>query len=111
MIFWAPRKSCLLFLILQVRIKVMPLGHPCAGRASYIHIKLQTVTHTLWVEMKNSLSLKSNNALASYLLSTIAATNANEVNCSRHSHSCITESIKPITLLVLTGISTHAAAT
>jgi len=63
-----------------------------AGRERYICIKLQTVTHTSWVETKNSLSLKSDDALASYPLSTIAATNTAEANCSRHSHSCVTES-------------------
>ena len=47
----------------------MLLGRPPAGRASYIRIKLQQETHILWVEIKHSLGLKSDDTLASYLLS------------------------------------------
>ena len=54
----------------------MPFGRPHTGKASYIRIKLRQVMHTSWVEMKNSLRLKSDDELASYLLSTI------EVHCS-----------------------------
>ena len=42
-----------------VLVKAMPFGRPCTGRERYVCIKLCTVTHTSWVETKNSLSLKS----------------------------------------------------
>lgn len=49
----------------------MPLGRPCTGRTSYIRIKLQQSTHTQWTEIKSLLGFKSDNELASYLLSTV----------------------------------------
>lgn len=57
----------------------MPLGRPRTGRASYVRIKLRQVTHTSWVEMKNSLRLKSDDELASYLLATIEANRSSRV--------------------------------
>ena len=44
--------------------------HPTVGRPSYVHIKLQKELHTLWIEIKHCLGLKSDNVLACHLLST-----------------------------------------
>ena len=45
----------------------MLCGPPSVGRQSYIHIKLQRDTHTLLLEFKASLELKSGDTLACYL--------------------------------------------
>ena len=46
----------------------MPCGLPSVGRQSYICFKLQRDKHTLLVEFKASLKLKSGDTLACYLL-------------------------------------------
>ena len=61
----------------------MPLGRPCAGRASYVRMKLQLASNAYVYHGKNSLRLKSDDELASYLLATI------EADCSiRVAESC-----------------------
>ena len=48
-----------------------PWGHPSVGREWYIRIKLRKDTHALWVEAKHARKLKSDNALACHLLSSV----------------------------------------
>ena len=50
----------------------MPRGRPSIGRQSYVRIKLQRDTHASWVELKALLKLKSDDALACYLLTSSA---------------------------------------
>ena len=45
-------------------------GRFSVGRASYIRTKLWKETHISWIEMKRSIRLKSDDALACHLLST-----------------------------------------
>ena len=52
----------------------MPLRCPSVG--SYVRIKLQQDTHVSWVELKASLKLKSDNALACYLLTSSGTTSS-----------------------------------
>ena len=49
----------------------MPRGRPSVGRETYIRIKLRKDTHVLWVEAKRARELKSDDALACHLLSSV----------------------------------------
>ena len=61
----------------------MPHGLPSIGRQSYVHIKLQRDTHTLWVELKASPKLKCDDALACYLLTSIVKSQAVAVRIAK----------------------------
>ena len=54
----------------------MPCGRPSVGRQSYVRIKLRRDTHASWIELKASLKLKSDDALARYLLNFSGTTNS-----------------------------------
>ena len=55
----------------------MTHGHTSVGRQSYVRIKLQQDTHALWVELKASFKLKSDDALACYLLTSTGTMGSN----------------------------------
>ena len=46
----------------------MPPGHPNAGRARYIRVKVSEETHEWWVETKRCFQMNSDDALANHLL-------------------------------------------
>lgn len=73
----------------------MPLGCPSVGRTSYTRIKLQKETHILWIEIKRSLGLKSDDALPCRLLNTTVTVsnrrNFTEVNDLNQSHNLVLE--------------------
>ena len=54
----------------------MPHGYPSVGRQSYICIELRQDTHALWVELNALLKLKSDGALACYLLASSGTTSS-----------------------------------
>lgn len=80
------------------------VGHPSAGRAGYICSKLWKEMHTSWIEMKHSLGLKSDDALACHLLNTTVTVstrkNSMEANDLNQSHNLVweTEYISKITI-------------
>ena len=51
----------------------MPRGRPSVGREQYIRTKLRKDTHALWVDVKRARALKSDDALARHLLSSVTA--------------------------------------
>ena len=71
------------------------IGHHSVGRAGYICIKLWKETHTSWIEMKHSLGLKSDDALACHLLNTTVTVsnrkNSMETNDLNQSHNLVWE--------------------
>jgi len=70
MIFLDPKKIKSASLYARAAI-AMPRGRPKSGRTQYVRIKLCKGTHELWTDMKRRLSLKSDDAFACRLITSI----------------------------------------
>ena len=83
---------------------------------TYVHIKLQKEMHTSWIEMKRSLNLKSDNALACCLLNTTStitvtdSSNCMEADDLNQSHNLLLESVDDSILLQYAMLSNAISA-